>query len=225
MDNCLTIALSKGTLLKPTVKLLQQVGLPSEGITEDSRSMIFTYPGDPQIKYIICRPTDVPAYVEHGAADLGIVGKDVIAEQGKDLFEMVDLGFGYCRFVVAAPAHMKDLSLQELNYKRVATKFPSVAERFFRANGLQVEIITLHGNIELAPLMGLSDMIVDIVSSGRTLRENNLVELVSIMDSSTRLVANRVSYRTKYQQIQPLIEKMQKIVKGGGDDENASFKQ
>ena len=217
MDNILTIALSKGTLLKPTIELLQQAGLPCEGITEDSRNMIFSFSGDPQIKYIICRPTDVPAYVEHGAADLGIVGKDVIVEQGKDLFEMADLGFGYCRFVVAVPAHMKELSLQDLNYKRVATKFPSVAERFFRDNGLQVEIITLHGNIELAPLMGLSDMIVDIVSSGRTLRENNLVELVSIMDSTTRLVANRVSYRTKYQEVQPLIEKMQAIVKGEKD--------
>lgn len=217
MDDFLTIALSKGTLLKPTLALLRQAGLPCSGISEDSRNMIFTFPGDLQIKYIICRPTDVPAYVEHGAADLGIVGKDVIVEQGKDLFEMVDLGFGYCRFVVAVPADMKNITLQELNYKRVATKFPAVAEQFFRASGLQVEIITLHGNIELAPLMGLSDMIVDIVSSGRTLRENNLVELVSIMDSTTRLVANRVSYRTKYQEIQPLIEKMQMIVKGGNN--------
>lgn len=221
MENCLTIALSKGTLLKPTVELLKQAELPCEGITADSRNMIFSFAGNPEIKYIICRPTDVPAYVEHGAADLGFVGKDVIVEQGKDLFEMVDLGYGYCRFVVAVPAKDKDLTLQDLNYKRVATKFPAVAERFFRANGLQVEIITLHGNIELAPLMGLSDMIVDIVSSGRTLRENNLVELVSIMDSTTRLVANRVSYRTKYQDIQPLIEKMQMIVKGGLNDENS----
>lgn len=215
MENCLTIALSKGTLLKPTVALLKQAELPYDGITEDSRNMIFSFDGDPQIKYIICRPTDVPAYVEHGAADLGFVGKDVIVEQGKDVFEMADLGYGYCRFVVAVPAEMKDLILQDLNYKRVATKFPNVAEKFFRSRGLQVEIITLHGNIELAPLMGISDMIVDIVSSGRTLRENNLVELVSIMDSTTRLIANRVSYRTKYKNIQPLIEKMQKIVKGG----------
>ena len=225
MENCLTIALSKGTLLKPTVELLKQAELPCEGITEDSRNMIFSFAGDPQIKYIICRPTDVPAYVEHGAADIGFVGKDVIIEQGKDVFEMVDLGYGYCRFVVAVPAELKDLSLQDLNYKRVATKFPSVAEKFFRSRGLQVEIITLHGNIELAPLMGISDMIVDIVSSGRTLRENNLVELVSIMDSTTRLIANRVSYRTKYMDIQPLIEKMQKIVKGGDNNENSPLKQ
>jgi ATP phosphoribosyltransferase len=213
-DNCLTIALSKGTLLKPTVDLLQAAELPSEGIVAESRNMIFDFPGDLQFKYIICRPTDVPAYVEHGAADLGIVGKDVIVEQGKDVFEMVDLKYGYCRFVVAVPAEMRDISLKALNYKRVATKFPRVAESFFRQQGLQVEVITLHGNIELAPLMGLSDVIVDIVSSGRTLRENNLVELVSILASTTRLIGNRVSYRTKYDIIQPLLEKIQVLVKG-----------
>jgi len=213
-ENCLTIALSKGTLLDPTVALLAAVGLPHEGILSDSRNMIFSYPGEPQYKYIICRPTDVPAYVEHGAADLGIVGKDVIVEQGKDIFEMVDLGFGYCRFVVAVPAEMGGLTLKQLNYKRVATKFPHVAENFFRHHGLQVEVINLHGNIELAPLMGLSDVIVDLVSSGRTLRENNLVELISIMESTTRLIGNRVSYRTKYEIIQPLLEKIQFEIKG-----------
>jgi ATP phosphoribosyltransferase len=215
-NNCLTVALSKGTLLKPTVALLQKANLPVEGLHEDSRNMVFTYE-ESNIKYIMCRPTDVPAYVEYGAADVGIVGKDVIVEQGKDVFEMVDLKYGYCRFVVAVPAEMKNCSLKDLKYKRVATKFPVVAERYFRSQGLQVDVITLHGNIELAPLMGLADMIVDIVSTGRTLKENNLVELVKIMDSTTRLISNRVSYRTKYEQIQPLVEKMQTIVKGGSE--------
>lgn len=219
-EQYLTIALSKGTLLKPTINLLQEAQLPTEGISAESRNMVFAYEGDPRIKYIICRPTDVPAYVEHGAADLGIVGKDVIVEQGKDIFEMVDLKYGYCRFVVAVPAELKDITIRELNYKRVATKFPVVAERFFRSQGLQVEIIKLHGNIELAPLMGLSDVIVDIVSTGRTLKENNLVELIKIMDSTTRLISNRVSYRTRYDQIQPLIEKVQAMVKGGSKSEN-----
>ncbi|MDD4801632.1 MAG: ATP phosphoribosyltransferase [Syntrophomonas sp.] len=213
-ENGLTIALSKGTLLDPTVSLLEAVGLPCEGIVAESRSMIFAYTGTPRIRYIICRPADVPAYVEHGAADLGIVGKDVIVEQGKDVFEMVDLEYGYCRFVVAVPAAMSGVSLKELNYKRVATKFPQVAEGFFRQHGLQVEVIKLNGNIELAPLMGLSDVIVDLVSSGRTLRENNLIELVNIMDSTTRLIGNRVSYRTKYDIIQPLLEKIQSKMKG-----------
>jgi ATP phosphoribosyltransferase len=186
----LTIALSKGTLLKPTVILFEKAELPTAGVDDDS------------------------------AADLGIVGKDVIVEQGKDVFEMVDLQYGYCRFVVAAPEAMREARLADLNYKRVATKFPVTAERFFRQQGLQVEIIKLHGNIELAPLMGLSDVIVDIVSTGRTLRENNLFEIVKIMDSTTRLICNRVSYRTKYERIQPLIDKLQSLVKGGYNDEN-----
>ena len=214
--NYLTIALSKGTLLKPTIELLSDIGLPTQGLTPESRNMVFSYEAE-RIKYIMCRPTDVPTYVEQGAADLGMVGKDVIVEQRKDTFEMVDLKFGYCRFVVAGPAHLKNLTVKELNYKRVATKFPVVAEQFFRSQGLQVEIITLHGNIELAPIMGLSDLIVDIVSTGRTLKENNLVEIIRIMDSTTRLICNRVSYRTKYNEIQPLIETMQKKVKGGSN--------
>jgi ATP phosphoribosyltransferase len=213
-NNYLTIALSKGTLLEPTIGLLEAAGLPSAGVVSESRNMVFDFPGNPCFKYIICRPTDVPAYVEHGAADLGIVGKDVIVEQGKDVFEMVDLEYGDCRFVVAVPEAMRDLALKDLNYMRVATKFPRVAESFFRSHGLQVEVIKLHGNIELAPLMGLSDVIVDIVSSGRTLRENNLVELVQIMDSTTRLIGNRVSYRTKYDLMQPLLEKIQALIKG-----------
>lgn len=214
-DNRLTIALSKGTLLKPTAGLLESAGLPSQGILSDSRAMIFDYPGETPIRYIICRPTDVPAYVEHGAADLGIVGKDVIVEQGKDVFEMADLKYGYCRFVVAIPAGMEGISLKDLNYKRVATKFPHVAESFFRHQGLQAEVIELHGNIELAPLMGLSDVIVDLVSTGRTLKENNLLELVTIMESTTRLIGNLVSFRTKYDTIQPLLEKIKTLVKEG----------
>lgn len=214
MQDYLTIALSKGTLLNPTIKLFQEANLPIENLDPESRTLVFNYEAD-KIRYIMCRPTDVPTYVEQGAADLGIVGKDVIVEQGKDVFELVDLGYGYCRFVVAVPKELGHKSLMDFNYKRVATKFPVVAERFFHSQGLQVEIIKLHGNIELAPIMGLADMIVDIVSTGRTLRENNLVELVQIMESTTRLICNRVSYRTKYQRIQPLINKLENIAKGG----------
>lgn len=215
----LTIALSKGTLLKPTIALLEACGLPVRGLTPESRNMVFSYEAE-RIKYIMCRPTDVPTYVEQGAADLGMVGKDVIVEQRKDIFEMADLKYGHCRFVVAGPASYLNVPLKDLNYKRIATKFPAVAGQFFRSQGLSAEIITLHGNIELAPIMGLSDLIVDIVSTGRTLKENHLVELIKIMDSTTRLICNRVSYRTKYEEIQPLIETMQRRVKGGGTDEN-----
>jgi ATP phosphoribosyltransferase len=161
----------------------------------------------------MARPTDVPTYVEYGAADIGVVGKDVIEEQGKDVFELADLGFGYCRFAVAVPEAMAGADLSELNYKRVATKFPHVAERFFRSQGLQVEIIKLHGNIELAPRMGLADIIVDIVSTGRTLRENNLVELATIMDSTARLIVNRVSFRTHYERLLPLLKELANLGK------------
>ena len=214
-EQYLTIALSKGTLLDPTIDLFYRIGLPTDGVTGDSRNMVFTYQ-TPRVKYIMCRPTDVPTYVEQGAADLGIVGKDVIVEQGKDVFELVDLHYGYCRFVVAVPKSMENITLREMNYKRVATKFPVVAEQFFRRHGLQVQVIKLHGNIELAPLMGLADIIVDIVSTGRTLKENQLVEVIKIMDSTTRLICNRVSYRTKYSSIQPLVDTIQQAVKGGG---------
>lgn len=207
----LTIGLCKGSLLKATCELFEKIALPTAGVSEESRSMVFSFP-EAQVKYIMCRPTDVPTYVEQGAADLGIVGKDVIVEQGKDAFEMMDLGFGYCRFVVAGPEKLAGIRVKDLNYKRVATKFPVVAENFFRDQGLQVEIIKLHGNVELAPIMGLADVIVDLVSTGRTLKENQLVELVPIMDSTARLICNRVSYRTKYHQIQPLLEELVKKV-------------
>ena len=216
-EQYLTIALSKGTLLEPTIDLFYRIGLPTDGVTSESRNMVFTYQ-NPRVKYIMCRPTDVPTYVEQGAADLGIVGKDVIVEQGKDVFELVDLHYGYCRFVVAVPKRMENITLREMNYKRVATKFPVVAEQFFRRHGLQVQVIKLHGNIELAPLMGLADIIVDIVSTGRTLKENQLVEVIKIMDSTTRLICNRVSYRTKYSSIQPLVNTIQQAVKGGGSN-------
>src|SRR5690606_16517556 len=167
-NDYLTLALCKGNLLRSTLDLLAAVGLPHEGVAGDTRNLVFTFE-DAKLKYLMCRPTDVPTYVEQGAADLGIVGKDVIVEQQKDVFELVDLGFGACRFVVAVPEQMKNVRLKDLNYRRVATKFPRVAEEFFRSQGMQVEVIKLHGNIELAPRIGIADMIVDIVSSGRTL--------------------------------------------------------
>ncbi|MDR1615813.1 MAG: ATP phosphoribosyltransferase [Syntrophomonadaceae bacterium] len=207
----LTVALCKGSLLKSTCRLFDAVDLPVDGIIEESRSMVFSFP-ERKIKYIMCRPTDVPTYVEQGAADLGVVGKDVIVEQRKDVFEMIDLGFGYCRFVVAGPERLAGIGTKDLNYKRVATKFPVVAESFFRDLGLQAEIIKLHGNVELAPIMGLADVIVDLVSTGKTLKENHLLELAPIMDSTARLICNMVSYRTKYDMIQPLLEKLNEKV-------------
>ena len=213
----LTIALPKGKLLEPALKLLVDLDLPTAGVNDNSRKLVFDFP-DSKVQYIVCRPTDVPTYVEHGAADMGIVGKDIIMDQDKDVYEMADLGFGYCRFVLAVPEEKADRPLTDFNYQRVATKFPRVAEAVFRELGLQVEVIKLHGNIELAPRVGLAEMIVDIVSTGKTLKENYLAEKAGIAECTARVVVNRVSYRTKYRVIEPMIRRMNQIVNDGGGE-------
>lgn len=208
----LTIALPKGKLHIDALKMLGRAGLPTSGVSDEARTLRFEFP-EQEVTYIMARPTDVPTYVEYGAADLGVVGKDVIEEQGKDVYEMADLGFGYCRFVVAVPQNGAFRRLADLNYHRVATKFPHVADKYFRDCGLQVEVIKLHGNIELAPQMRLADAIVDIVSTGRTLKENQLQEMVTIMESTARMIVNRVSYRTQYRRILPLIQELNRLAK------------
>lgn len=217
-EDFLTIALPKGKLGSDGVELLNRVGYPVDNLSTESRKLYFAYP-EQGINYIVCRPTDIPTYVDYGAADLGIVGKDSIVESNKDLFELVDLKFGYCRFVVAIPksrtAELMDregqISLSNFNHTRVATKFPRVAEEFFRTQGVQVEIIKLHGNIELAPKVNLSDLIVDIVSTGATLKENDLVPIREIFSATARLIANRVSYRIKHEKVQQLVEKLREL--------------
>ncbi|WP_066637154.1 ATP phosphoribosyltransferase [Desulfolucanica intricata] len=211
----LTIALPKGTLYKPTLKLLEKAGFNCNELRKDSRQLVFTEEED-GVRYIICRPTDIPTFVEYGAADLGLVGKDTIVEQRKDVYELLDLKYGFCRFVVAVPKGRENLNLESRNHARVATKFPRVAEEYFRGQGLQVEVIKLHGNIELAPIVGLAEMIVDIVSTGRTLRENNLIEIADVMRSTTRLIANRVSQQLKAGIINPLVARLAGIVEEGG---------
>jgi len=212
----LTIALPKGKLFDPSLRLLACAGLPWEELTADTRQLVFAARREGEelgVRYILCRPTDIPTYVEYGAADLGIVGKDIIVEENKDVFELLDLKFGYCRFVVAVPQTLAERGdIYHFRHARVATKFPRIAEAFFREKGVQVEIIKLHGNIELAPIVGLSEMIVDIVSTGRTLKENNLVVLEEMFPATARLIANRVSYRMKFAVLQPLIDRMREVV-------------
>lgn len=215
--NFLTIALPKGKLLEDSLQALTQAGLDCREVNEDSRKLLFELP-DQEAQIIICRPTDIPTYVEYGAADIGFVGKDTLLEENKDVAELLDLRFGYCRFVVAmpeekAPQRLPDGSfdLSSLNHQRVATKFPRVAQTFFSDLGMQVTPIKLHGNIELAPRVGLAEMIVDIVSTGTTLRQNRLVEVAPILEATTRIIANRVSYRMNYKRIQGLVERLRKI--------------
>lgn len=220
ITDLLVLALPKGKLGEDALQLLQYAGLPVEGVATEARQLVFTFPAA-GVRYLICRPTDVPTYVEHGAADLGIAGKDTLAEAGADVFELVDLGFGYCRFVVAAPRRRWEEAGQSLENllagsRRVATKFPRVAAAFFQEQRLPLEIIKLHGNIELAPLAGLADLIVDIVSTGRTLKENDLVEVAPIFPSTARLIANRVSYRINSQRLRPVVEALKQAASGGG---------
>jgi ATP phosphoribosyltransferase len=217
-EEYLTIALPKGTLFKPTIKLLKKIGFDTTELEGDSRKLLFV-DEESKVKYIICRPTDIPTFVEYGSADIGMAGKDTIFEQKKDVYELLDLKYGYCRFVVAVPEAHKDKNWEQLSHCRVATKFPRVAETFFRSKGMQVEVIKLHGNVELGPIVGLSEMIVDIVSSGRTLKENNLVAIEEIFKSTTRVIANRVSHRLKQNRISKMIEDMREVVENGGVEE------
>jgi ATP phosphoribosyltransferase len=211
-EDMITFALPKGRLLPLVTGILRDAGLFRVDMEKDGRKLIYQ-DEENNARYLICRAADVPTFVEYGAADLGVAGKDVILEQGKDICELADLGFGKCKFVVAVPAAKLELYrgglsgyLAQHGQLRVATKFPRVAESYLRSRGLPGEVIKLSGNIELAPLVGLAEVIIDLVSTGRTLRENNLVAIDEITEATARLVANRVSYRVKYDRLLSFIE-------------------
>jgi ATP phosphoribosyltransferase len=200
----ITVALSKGKLLGPTLALLRKAGITNGDLSEESRRLVFPCP-QTDTTLLIVRASDVPTYVEYGAADVGVVGKDMLLEQDRDVYEPADLKFGACRISVAA------LRGQELRDRlsskiRVATKYPNITERYFNQKGIPVEIIKLYGSIELAPLVGLADRIVDLVSSGRTLKAHNLVEVEIIAASTARLIVNRASLKMKHGSITSLID-------------------
>ncbi len=215
----LTIAMPKGKLFEPARMLLEKCGLSYPGLSDEARTLIFE-DKEKLVNYIVCRPTDIPTYVEHGAADLGIVGKDSILEANRNLYELVDLKFGYCRFAAAVPreALSADGKFTWKQGLRIATKFPTVAKEYVRKKGLQAEIIKLHGNIELAPRVGLADVIVDIVSTGRTLKENNLVVLEFMGEATARLIVNRASYRLKSKEINGLVAEIKRILETEGGE-------
>jgi ATP phosphoribosyltransferase len=205
----LRIALSQGALLADTRAALAAAGLATGALDEGSRRLVIP---SADVEYVLARPTDVPTHVAHGAADVGIVGKDVLLETDADVLELVDLRYGACRFVVAAPAGSVDRSLDEyrhLGSLEVATKYPRVAERHFQGRGIQVEIIKLGGSVELAPQVGLADWIVDLVSTGRTLTENRLAIIEEIAICTARLIANRVSYARDRDRIAALASKLE----------------
>jgi ATP phosphoribosyltransferase len=206
-DRPLTLALPKGRLLRPALELLQRAGL--DGIPAgESRRLIFTDPVR-GLRLLVLKPVDVPTYVEYGAADLGIVGKDLLLEQEPDVYEPLDLGFGFCRLVVAEPRELWERDdPARWSWVRVATKYPRLTEQYFSSRGIQVEIVRLDGSIELAPLVGLAERIVDLVQSGETLRANGLVEVAEITRSTARVIVNRASMKTEYAAVTRLIDDM-----------------
>ena len=212
MRDYITIAIPKGRILQDSVALFKKIGIDCEELLSETRKLIFENP-DQRMRYMIVRATDVPTYVEYGCADLGIVGKDTLLEQEKDVYEPLDLKFGYCRMMVAEPAELsrEDDPAAWTNI-RIATKYPNFTEKYFTGKGIQVEIIKLYGSIELAPLVGLSERIVDLVSTGETLKQNGLVEVETIAEITTRLIVNRASLKTKHQRITEIIEGLEKHV-------------
>lgn len=202
------VAMPKGRIYKQASKLFRQAGIPIPDDFDDSRKLIIPLP-EAGMEIIMAKPVDVPTYVEYGVADIGVVGKDVLLEENRNVYELLDLGIARCRMSVIGLPDWKPVL-----HPRVATKYPNVASQYFREKGQQVEVIKLNGSIELAPLIGLADRIVDMVESGQTIRENGLVEMEQIFSITSRLIANRVSYRMKNEPIQKLCDQLQLLVNG-----------
>ncbi len=205
----LTFALAKGRLAEQAMGLFSSVGISCDEMREKSRKLIFT--NEENDKFFLAKASDVPTYVEYGAADIGVVGKDTLLEERRNLYEVVDLGFGKCRVVVAGPKSSQDF--RSYNNLRVATKYPVIATDFFRKETVQnVEIIKLNGSVELGPIVGLADVIVDIVETGSTLHENGLTILEEICEISARMVVNRVSMKMEYKRITDIIRRIKAVV-------------
>lgn len=209
----LTFALGKGRLAKSTLQLFEQIGITCEEMKDkDSRKLIFVNE-ELKLKFFLSKGPDVPTYVEYGAADIGIVGSDTIMEEGRKLYEVMDLGFGKCTMCVCGPESAREL-LNHNQLIRVATKYPKIAKQYFYNKKHQtVEIIKLNGSIELAPIVGLSEVIVDIVETGSTLRENGLGVLEEICPLSARMVVNQVSMKMEHERISKIIKDLRNILK------------
>lgn len=202
----ITIAVPKGRINQVLVPLLQKAGLDCACLTEDDRTLIRTS-ADGRLRYLLLKPDDVPTYVEYGAAELGISGRDTLLERAYELYQPVDLGIGKCRMVVAAP-----VGATIPDKPRVATKYPHIAQRHFAQKGMQPEIIYIQGSVELGPLVGLSDVIVDLVETGSTLKENQLEVVETIVDISTVLIANRALFKLRHNDVQPVVESLRRAV-------------
>lgn len=207
----LTVALAKGRLAELAMDIFSQIGMDcSEMKDKKTRKLIFTNE-EKKMKFILVKASDVPTYVEYGAADIGIVGKDTLLEESRNLYEMVDLGFGKCRMCVCGPKELKG-KLDSMTNLTVASKYPHIASKYFQEDkGLTIELIKLNGSVELAPLVGLSDVIVDIVETGATLRENGLDVLEEIVELSARFVVNKVSMKMEKDRIMDIVEQFNNL--------------
>ena len=209
MNGGLVLAVPRGALLEGTLDLLDRLRIDTSEVRSNARRLVF-----PETGIVTMRPSDVPTYVEHGAADIGITGKDVLLEQAdREVYELLDLGYGHCRMVVAARRGDDALgeSLRRLGRVRVATKYPNVAARHFADTGRQAEIVEVRGSVELAPLTGLVDGIVDLTATGRTLAENELEVVEEICPSTARLIANPVAHKLKAAEIDRLVERIRTL--------------
>lgn len=208
----LTFALAKGRLAKKTLTYLEQIGIEMEEMKDpDTRKLIFINE-ELKIKMFLSKASDVPTYVEYGAADIGVVGKDTILEEGRKLYEVMDLGFGKCRMCVCGPESAREL-LKHQQLIRVASKYPNIAKDYFNNIKHQtVEVIKLHGSVELAPIVGLSEVIVDIVETGTTLKENGLMVWEEICPLSARVVVNQVSMKMENERITGILNALKKVI-------------
>ncbi|MDD4321032.1 MAG: ATP phosphoribosyltransferase [Acidaminococcaceae bacterium] len=207
----LTIALPKGKLFTKSVELLAKIGYKAENVVEDSRKLVISNE-DNKVRFIITKTVDLPTYVEYGAADIGIIGKDVLLEENKDVYELLDLKYGKCRLMLAVPEEKRRPNLTDYAHLRVATKYQNSARKYFDRLGIQTEIIKLNGSIELAPIVGLSELIVDIVETGTTLRENKLAEIDVVYHASARLIANKVSFKLKFERLNKLVQDLKRVL-------------
>ncbi|MBE6028978.1 MAG: ATP phosphoribosyltransferase [Clostridiales bacterium] len=204
----INIALPKGRLGDKVYNMFERAGFECPSIREKSRKLIFENT-EAGVRYFWVKPSDVAIYVERGAADIGVVGKDILMEDKTNVYELLDLGVGRCRMAVAGP---KGFSYDRDNELRVATKFVNVAREFYASSGTDIDIIRLNGSIELAPILGLSDVIVDLVETGTTLRENNLEVIEEIAQISARLIANKASFKFKTSQIEHIVQKLEDTI-------------
>ena len=205
----LTFALSKGRLADKILKMLKDLNLCDLVVDSEDRRLVIE---DKNFRFFLAKPSDVPTFVESGVADIGVVGKDTILEENRDLTEVLDLGFGKCRMCVCAKEGENEAYRYKTNL-RVATKYPHIAKEYFDSLNQNVTIIKLNGSVELAPIVGLSDVIVDIVESGRTLKENGLAPVTTIVELSARLICNNASLKTKYDEISDIINGFSDLLK------------